>query len=276
MADLVDKAESELAQIVSRITMATTQRGFQVSATVGKKVAAAPFKAAVAAWHATSKAINPEQGKVTLKQFSQLAEGKRDVVQLDDKAVSREFERELKRHGVTWTAEAHRDGSRTFHIQGKDAELIQHALGVAASRVDEKIARGAPELQAEQQRQHEPVQGASIDAHGTDELREDAPARSTAEDSTPEHDQAAATRERDEAVADRGGHSQQRETPAPVAERPPRQLSPRDETREKVAKRIDQDVKQKKEELRQSKTRTRNRTPGRDAATEAREATRRR
>lgn len=470
MADLVDKAEAELTQIMARITMATMQRGLRLSATVGKGIVAAPYKAAAAVWNLSSNLINkatrPEQGKVSLKQFTQLTEGKRDMVKLDDKAVSREFERELKRHGVTWTVEQHRDGSRTFHVQGKDAELIQHALGVAAARVDEKIARGVPELQAEQQPveqeqpqqeqsapeqtpehdgteqeqpvaerddqvldldeaersaladelrkyadyregyldpgealseraaelsndptyaydeqataealeqeqeqigqfqqvqiaagdpyreladqveqtgqldltddavcrdvaevidnagwrldgdglaptpqpmqrvveavqaprpqeqpQHdqapqqaaperdeydEPVQAEGVGAHGTDELREDAPARGTAEDSAPEHDEAAATRERDEAVADRGGHSQQRETPAPVADRPPRQLSPRDETREKVVKRIDQDVKAKKEELRQSKTRTRNRTPGREAATEAREATRRR
>lgn len=558
MADLVDKAEAELSQIMARITMATMQRGLRLSATVGKGVALAPYKVAAAVWNVTSNAISkaahPDQGKVSLRQFTQLTEGKRDVVKLDDKAVAREFERELKRHGVTWTVEQHRDGSRTFHVQGKDAELIQHALGVAAARVDEKIARGAPELQADQQPveheqpqqeqtpehdgteqehevsdprliehghapyQHEdgasesyfvtidqggvqqtlwgvdleraidvsgaqigdgitlenvgsipvtlpdgtkahrntwnvtvtdaqqtvtdaqqpevhedhqvldldegersavadelrkyadysegdldldtrelagelsndptyaydeqatsealeqeqerigqvqqeqvaaatpyreladqveqtgrldltddavrrdvtevidnagwrldgdaqdappqpmqrvvevvqaprqqeqpqhdqapqraaperdeydePVQAESVGVHGTDELREDAPARSSAEDATPEHDQPAATAERDEAVADRGGHSQQREAPAPVADRPPRQLSPRDETREKVAKRIDQDVKAKKEELRQSKTRTR--TPGRDAATEAREATRRR
>lgn len=463
MADLVDKAEAELSQIMARITMATMQSGLRLSATVGKGVALAPYKVAAAVWNVTSNAISkaahPEQGKVSLRQFTQLTEGKRDVVKLDDKAVSREFERELKRHGVTWTVEQHRDGSRTFHVQGKDAELIQHALGVAAARVDEKIARGAPELQAEQQpveqdqpqqeqaREHdgteqehpvaerddqvldldeaersalvdelrkyadyregdldldtreraaelsndptyaydeqattealeqeqeqigqfqqeqvaaaspyreladqveqtgrldltddavrrdvtevientgwrldgdaqdappqpmqrvveavqaprpqeqpqhdqapqqaaperdeydEPVQAESVGAHGTDELREDAPARSSADDATAEHDQPAATADRDEAVTDRGGHSQQREAPAPVADRPPRQLSPRDETREKVAKRIDQDVKAKKEELRQSKTRTRNRTPGRDAATEAREATRRR
>lgn len=319
MADLVDKAEAELSQIMARITMATMQSGLRLSATVGKGIVAAPYTAAAAVWNLSSNLINkathPEQGKVSLRQFTQLTEGKRDVVKLDDKAVSREFERELKRHGVTWTVEQHRDGSRTFHVQGKDAELIQHALGVAAARVDEKIARGAPELQAEPQPvQHEqpqqeqsgqeqsgqeqpvaerdgqapqqaaperdeydePVQAESVGAHGTDELREDAPARSSAEDATPEHDQADATPERDEAVADRGGHSQQHEAPAPVADRPPRQLSPRDETREKVAKRIDQDVKAKKEELRQSKTRTRNRTPGRDTATEAREATRRR
>src|SRR5699024_8138194 len=104
-------------------------------------------KAAAAMWGH----LHPDQGEVSLKTFSEMTDGKRGVVNLDDKAVSREFERELKRHGVTWTVEHHRDGAATFHVEGKDTELIQHARGVAAARVDERIARGAPEMQQQQE-----------------------------------------------------------------------------------------------------------------------------
>ncbi len=150
MADMVDKAESELSQIITRTNMSlargTGRNLTRASVTVGKGVVAAPFKAVAALFTAIRDVVNPEQGKVSLKAFSRVVNGKRDLVQLNDQVVAREFERELRRHGVTWTVEQHKDGSRTFHVEGKDAELIQHALGIAAARIDAKIASGAPEL----------------------------------------------------------------------------------------------------------------------------------
>ena len=149
MVDLVDKGEAELQQLTQKVTMTTSSASMKASLWVGKGVAAAPFKAVTAIYRSIQKNVNKqrESGQVSLKDFSKIAEGKRDLVNIDDRAVSKELERELRRHGVVWSVETHRDGSRTFHVQGKDAELIQHALTVAAERVDEKLARNAPELQ---------------------------------------------------------------------------------------------------------------------------------
>ena len=416
MPDLMSSAENELQQLMSRVAMKAGAQTVRYSLKVSGKLAALPFKIAGAIFGAISKEIHKgqSQGQVSLKAFTKNADGKRDVVKLDDEKVSKEFAKELRRHGVLWSVENHPDGSKTFHIEGKDAELVQHALGVAANRIDEKIARGAPELQADpetqapdqeqpsapehdeqdpaqeqadQQRdstprlvdhgsapyenrdggspsyfvtveqggverthwgvdleraidqsgaqigdgiaietvgstpvtlpdgteahrnswnitvtdaqqpaptQDAPTQdaptpapqqshGADLAPHGTDELREDAPARATSIDQhddapTPQVDDGGIPEpdvpERDEAVSDRGGHSSARETPAPREERPPAPRNQRDRTRLKNADRIDKDVKQKKAQ-RQNNNRTQTRGRGRDTADAAREATRR-
>lgn len=149
MADLVDKGEAELQELTQKVTISTSRGSMKASLWMGKGVAAAPFKAVAAIYRSAVMQHNKsrEAGQVSLKTFTQIAEGKRQLVNIDDRAVSKQLERELRRHGVLWTTERHRDGSQTFHVQGKDAELIQHALAVAAERVDEKLARNAPEIQ---------------------------------------------------------------------------------------------------------------------------------
>ena len=156
MVDLVDKGEAELQQLTQKVTMTTSSASMKASLWVGKGVAAAPFKAVTAIYRSIQKNVNKqrESGQVSLKDFSKIAEGKRDLVNIDDRAVSKELERELRRHGVVWSVETHRDGSRTFHVQGKDAELIQHALTVAAERVttqpDEAVTdRGGHSIERE-------------------------------------------------------------------------------------------------------------------------------
>jgi hypothetical protein len=136
------------------------------------------------------------------------------------RAVSRELEKELKRHGVTWAMEKQSDGSTTFHVQGADIELVQHALGVAAERVDERLVRRGGDRQ-EQPR--DLVDDTAVPTHGSDELREDAPEQNvvdanadrSVDDVTRPVDepdrQPAAVVEQDGAVTDRGGHSEQRD-----------------------------------------------------------------
>ena len=284
MVDLVDKGEAELQQLTQKVTMTTSSASMKASLWVGKGVAAAPFKAVTAIYRSIQKNVNKqrESGQVSLKDFSKIAEGKRDLVNIDDRAVSKELERELRRHGVVWSVETHRDGSRTFHVQGKDAELIQHALTVAAERVDEKLARNAPELQqgAAQQEQQQPVEPTlssddqtQVPVHGTDELREDAPrvesaelseTRTRTDDAAPER----VTTQPDEAVTDRGGHSIEREPALTRSEQRPEQTA-RDRTRAHAAEKIDKDVKQRKAEIDSSKTRTKKRTPSRNASDDA-------
>lgn len=283
MVDLVDKGEAELQQLTQKVTMTTSSASMKASLWVGKGVAAAPFKAVNAIYRSIQKNVNKqrESGQVSLKDFSKIAEGKRDLVNIDDRAVSKELERELRRHGVVWSVETHRDGSRTFHVQGKDAELIQHALTVAAERVDEKLARNAPELQqgAAQQEQQtaEPTLSSDdqtqVPVHGTDELREDAPrvesaelseTRTRTDDAAPER----VTTQPDEAVTDRGGHSIEREPALTRSEQRPEQTA-RDRTRAHAAEKIDKDVKQRKAEMDSSKTRTQKRTPSRSASDDA-------
>jgi hypothetical protein len=291
MADLVDKGEAELQQLTQKVTMTTTSASLKASVWVGKGVAAAPFKAVAAIYRSLEQSMNKqrESGQVSLKAFTQIAEGKRELVSIDDRAVAKELERELRRHGVVWSVETHRDGSRTFHVQGKDAELIQHALTVAAERVDEKLARNAPELRtdaatqsAEQQqetpevRQERPAEPerapeqsqAATPVHGTDELREDAPDLGQGEVYGPyvQDDPAPAltTTQGDGAVTDRGGHSIEQQPAITRSEQRP-EPTPRDRTRAHAAEKIDKNVKQRKSEIEQTKTRAKKRTPARSA-----------
>ena len=279
MVDLVDKGEAELQQLTQKVTMTASSASMKASLWVGKGVAAAPFKAVTAIYRQLERRANKrsESGQVSLKDFSKIAEGKRELVNIDDAAVSKELERELRRHGVLWSMETHRDGSRTFHIQGKDAELIQHALSVAAERVDEKLARNAPELQTPAPEQtHDEQHQEQVPVHGTDELREDAPRIESAElsetrtredDAAPER----VTTQPDEAVTDRGGHSIEREPALTRSEQRP-EKTPGDRTRAHVVEKIDKKVDQRKAELEQSKTRTKKRSQARSSADDAQQA----
>lgn len=138
MSDLMDKTEAELQQIASRVTMQVARSHVQFSVKLTSHVTHAAYKALAAMSLSVANRIHPQQGKVSLKTFSNLGGDKRDVLTLDDAAVSSELQRELKRHGVTWSVESHTDGSRTFHVLGKDTALIHHALKVASDRVDRR------------------------------------------------------------------------------------------------------------------------------------------
>lgn len=285
MVDLVDKSEAELAQLMSRITSSVVRVGgrtaVRLSLNLAKGATVTPALTVISAlWNLANKQAHPTQGQVSLKRFAELSQSKRELVTIDDPQVARELTRELKRHGVTWSEEKGSDGSRTFHVQGKDTELIQHALGVAAARIDEKIAQRAPELVGEQQA---PERGADVvredgvpqpEQHAAQDLRNDAPAREpAAHDGEPARDQPSVSRERDEAITDRGGHSQQREPAESQTRQTGRPLSPRDQAREKVSKRIERAVKEKKQQLKQAKDRPRQK---RERSAEARENTRKR
>lgn len=284
MADLIDKAESDMSQMINRVGSQAVSRGgraaVKLSINVAKSVTNAPYAAAAAVWGAARRAVHEatDTGKVTLKTFSNLADGRREVITLDDQAVSRELEKELKRHGVTWAMEKQRDGSTTFHVQGADIELVQHALGVAAERVDERLVRRGGDRQ-EQPR--DLVDDTAVPTHGSDELREDAPEQNVVDANADRSDddvtrpvdepdrQPAAVVEQDGAVTDRGGHSEQRDPAASRAEQAP-QISARDQTRRRNADRIDKTVTEKKAELSADKARTKKRGPRRDTANEAR------
>lgn len=93
MVDLVDKGEAELQQLTQKVTMTTSSASMKASLWVGKGVAAAPFKAVTAIYRSIQKNVNKqrESGQVSLKDFSKIAEGKRDLVNIDDRAVSKEL-----------------------------------------------------------------------------------------------------------------------------------------------------------------------------------------
>lgn len=271
MADLLDKGEQEMQQLVTRVSMKAGEAGFKASIQLTKQTTLAPFKAAQAIFAAVSAKIQEGRGssELSLKAFSEAAQGKREVVNIDDTKVSKEFERELNKHGVMWSVERHPDGAQTFHIQGKDAELVQHALGAAAQRVDEKLALNAPELQVERPAQDAETQ--RIDApdkqqghtpdeiapHGNDELREDLPAHHAAE-------------------RDHGGRSAQQE-PATRQERDSK-LTPIDSTRTQVkteiTKRVDAE-KGRASTKKNTRERTQQQRPKRSDDTAAPKTTRR-
>lgn len=269
MADLVDKAESDMSQLINKVGTQVASRSGKAAVTlsvnVAKGVANVPYTAAAAMWGAARQAIHDakDSGRVTLKEFSNLADGRREVVTLDDQAVSRELEKELKRHGVTWASEKQPDGSTTFHVQGKDIELVQHALGVAAQRVDERLVS---------QRDVQPAVD-DVQQYGADDLREDAPdLPQSVVDETPARagdEPAVDAPEPDGTVVDQGGHTEQRQPAATRAEQAP-QVSARDQTRRRNADRIDKKVAEKKAERSTEKTRTKKRTPSRDSSESSR------
>lgn len=82
-------------------------------------------------------------GKVSIRDFARTLTGVREIVDIDDRAVARELETTLKRYGVTFAIEKGGNGVRTFHVQGKDIQVVERALSAASQKIDEKIARNA-------------------------------------------------------------------------------------------------------------------------------------
>lgn len=142
MADLIDGAGSTAGQVVREVGRgsATVAKG---ATRLSVRVAGGMFKGVGSLYSVARKAARSRAttGEVRLKVFTREAHGKREVVPVKDADVARMFVRELRRHGVLFAVERHRDGTRTFHVQGQDASVIEHALSVAIARVDASLAR---------------------------------------------------------------------------------------------------------------------------------------
>jgi len=143
--DLIDKVGSEAHQLASqtmRLGVSTVGRLVKLSVRLGVGTGQQTLRAlgGLLAAAKDAAAAKREEGQVGLRQFTRLADSKREVVGIKDSDVARQLARELRRHGVLFSIEAHPDGTRSFHVQGKDAALIEHALTVASTRVDEKLA----------------------------------------------------------------------------------------------------------------------------------------
>ncbi|UAJ81709.1 DUF3801 domain-containing protein (plasmid) [Leifsonia sp. ZF2019] len=143
--DLIDKVGSEAQQLASqtlRLGVSTVGRFVKLSVRLGVGTGQQSLRAigGLLAAAKDAAAAKREEGQVGLRQFTRLADSKREVVGIKDSDVARQLARELRRHGVLFSIEAHQDGTRSFHVQGKDAALIEHALTVASTRVDEKLA----------------------------------------------------------------------------------------------------------------------------------------
>ncbi|KTR92599.1 hypothetical protein NS220_14260 [Microbacterium testaceum] len=150
MADLVDDAAGQLQQASTHLTRAGVRtsvtlagKATRISATTASGASGVVVRALVALLDAARAAagIRRGDGRVSLRRFTQLAEGKREFVPIKDAEVARQLSRELRRHGVTFAVERGADKTLTFHVQGKDAGLIEHALTQASIRVDERIRR---------------------------------------------------------------------------------------------------------------------------------------
>ena len=199
------------------MSIALVQGALKLSLKLAKDTARAPF-VAVSAFAQTINSSR-EQGQVSLKKFTEIASGKRELLNIDEVAVSKELEKELKKHGVTWSVERHADGSQTFHIQGKDASLIEHSLATVAARVDEKLVAKYEQAitKPEQTQQQDQAQQQSAPAQIQNQR--------TAVPDTPAAQEHA----------------------APKIERPER--TARDRTRGAISERIDKEVKAKKAAL---------------------------
>lgn len=74
--------------------------------------------------------------EVTVKEFSDTVEGKREIVDVDDDELVGEVRQELRKHGVTFAVERDEEGQHYLHVRGNDASLIAHALERAQERLD--------------------------------------------------------------------------------------------------------------------------------------------
>lgn len=179
MSDMTASAASQMESMSTRAattgvkhgvraSVALSSGGTRVSAHVANRTAGGTIRALVAIIEAARFAgsKNGESGRVGLKQFTKITNGKREILPISEKKVAREFIRELRKHGVTFAIDVHRDGSRTFHVEGKDVAVVEHALSQASARVDEQIQREA-ERRAERD-QDQPEQAQPVQTEGDD------------------------------------------------------------------------------------------------------------
>lgn len=153
MADLIDSAASDLQQASTQATRAGVRTGVmiassatRISARVAARGVQGTVRGVLALLEAVRTATASRSGEVKLREFAQRVDGKREVLPISDAEVSRQFTRELRRYGVLFSVERMPDGSRAFHVQGKDAALIEHALTRACNTVDERIVQQRPAL----------------------------------------------------------------------------------------------------------------------------------
>ncbi len=142
MPDLVDAAQGEVQQLTQRVAMSSGQAGVRGSLRVAAKTSTTMLHVVTAllAGLRQGRDGTTEPGQVSLKELAGTGSA-RQLVDVADKLGSRELERTLKRNGVTFAVEAARDGSRTFHVQGKDVQVDERAQSKAAERIDDRIAK---------------------------------------------------------------------------------------------------------------------------------------
>lgn len=160
MADMTDKAAGDLQQAGTQMgrsaATASTRAGIKVGkgafglgigisagvvyGTVKAILALVDASHQYSAAHGRSNGSSPER-QVSLREFTRIAGSKREFMPVQDAQIARQFSRELRKHGVTFAIEKQQDGSRTFHVQGKDAGVVEHALSAAASKIDEQLTK---------------------------------------------------------------------------------------------------------------------------------------
>lgn len=143
--ELIDMASDEAKQAAVKTAGGTVQLAVRVaggSAGLGADAVVAVTRRLLAA----ARAAAHEQrttGRISVRDFGRTISGTRELVTIDERQVTRELNGALKRYGVTFAIEANRDGTRTFHVQGKDVQVVERALAAASERVDQQITRNA-------------------------------------------------------------------------------------------------------------------------------------
>ncbi|MBW3069623.1 DUF3801 domain-containing protein [Actinomyces sp. 594] len=146
--EMIDSASEEAKQVAVRTTGAGARTTIHFAVKVTSIAAHLGGGAAINALRsmrdAARQALHEQRttGKITVREFGRTITGNREVADITDQAVARELEKTLKRYGVTFAVERG-SGTRTFHVQGKDISVVEHALSVASERIDRQIARNA-------------------------------------------------------------------------------------------------------------------------------------
>ena len=76
-----------------------------------------------------------EPGQVSMSEFKETMRGDREIVALEDTRVADILTTELKRLDVRFAVDSPEPGVQEFHVQGRDAKVLVHALNRAQSAV---------------------------------------------------------------------------------------------------------------------------------------------
>jgi hypothetical protein len=150
MSDIVETGEAA-TQTGMRRAAALSWQLLRVALTMIGRVSARVFSTIIGAPRQYGRAVRRDRnalkgkGEVTLKHFSALSKGPREMIRAATPELAKQTARELRKHGFLYAAETMPDGTTTFHVRKRDVDTARHALATAqevlAARAERKAER---------------------------------------------------------------------------------------------------------------------------------------
>lgn len=140
---LVENAEQQADRVTMEMSRAGVRAAWTTTGAILSK-GSGSARAAVAHFQDAFRQVIQKRmttGQVSLSTFAAQTGGAREVLNIDSRTVARELTKELRRYGVTFAVDRIPGGGVTYHVAGKDAQAVAHALDRAGQRADERAAR---------------------------------------------------------------------------------------------------------------------------------------